>query len=107
AIDALLAEDTPWRCFGSLAWQHVTGLPYLTNASDLDLLVYCSCEAQATQATRVLSDIAAHAPMRIDAELISSTGAAVQWREWSSGVLELLVKSHQGPSVIPREALFG
>ncbi|RAZ92363.1 malonate decarboxylase holo-[acyl-carrier-protein] synthase [Mesorhizobium hawassense] len=106
AIDALLAEGISWRCFGSLAWQHLTGLPYLTDASDLDLLIHCSTEAQAELATRALSIVAARAPMEIDAELISSTGVAVQWREWTSGATELLVKSLAGPAMTAREALF-
>lgn len=105
-IDALLAEGISWRCYGSLAWQHITGLPYLTNSSDLDLLVCCSSHAQAAQATGLLANISAHAPMRIDAELTSSAGAAVQWREWSSGAAELLAKSNAGATFVTREALF-
>lgn len=105
-IEALLAEGISWRCFGSLAWQYLTGLSYLTNASDLDLLVRCASDAEAARATAVLSDVAARAPMRIDAELVSPLGAAVQWREWSSRATELLAKSQTGPAIVAREALF-
>src|SRR5438552_2051811 len=37
-IDRLLRLCPQTRTFGSLAWQHLTGLPYLSDGSDLDLL---------------------------------------------------------------------
>ncbi len=106
AIAALLEADLSCRCFGSLAWQYLTGLSYLTDTSDLDLLVECRSSADAMRATALLNDIAEHAPMRIDAELVTPCGTAVQWREWLSGNPELLVKSHAGSALIAREALF-
>jgi phosphoribosyl-dephospho-CoA transferase len=101
-----LEADTSCRCFGSLAWQYLTGLSYLTDTSDLDLLVECRSSADAMRATALLNDIAERAPMRIDAELVTPCGTAVQWREWLSGNPELLVKSHAGSALIAREALF-
>jgi len=105
-IGALLEADASCRCFGSLAWQHLTGLSYLTGTSDLDLLVACRSSMDATRTTALLNDIAEHAPMRIDAELITPLGTAVQWREWLSGNPEILTKSHTGSALIAREALF-
>ncbi|MGO4570125.1 malonate decarboxylase holo-[acyl-carrier-protein] synthase [Rhizobium sp. 2YAF20] len=106
AIGALLEADVSCRCFGSLAWQYLTGLSYLTGTSDLDLLVACRSSVDATRTTALLNDVAERAPMRIDAELITPRGTAVQWREWLSGNPELLVKSHTGSALIAREALF-
>ncbi|MEG8031297.1 malonate decarboxylase holo-[acyl-carrier-protein] synthase [Sphingomonas aurantiaca] len=37
-IAALVARDPDTRCFGSLAWAHLTGVPYLSETSDLDLV---------------------------------------------------------------------
>ncbi|NTJ61750.1 malonate decarboxylase holo-[acyl-carrier-protein] synthase [Agrobacterium rhizogenes] len=105
-IDALLEAAPSCRCFGSLAWQYLTGLSYLTDTSDLDLLVRCHSGADAIRVTALLNDIAECAPMRIDAELIALCGMAVQWREWQSENPELLVKSHTGSALIAREALF-
>ncbi|NLS16281.1 malonate decarboxylase holo-[acyl-carrier-protein] synthase [Rhizobium sp. P40RR-XXII] len=105
-IGALLEADASCRCFGSLAWQYLTGLSYLTGTSDLDLLVACRSSMDATRMTALLNDIAVHAPMRIDAELITPSGTAVQWREWLSGNPEILIKSHTGSALIAREALF-
>ncbi|TWB56270.1 malonate decarboxylase holo-[acyl-carrier-protein] synthase [Nitrospirillum viridazoti] len=105
-IEALLAADPSWRCFGSLAWQHLTGLPYLTDTSDLDLLITCASGADAARVTAALGGIAAWAPVRLDAELLSLDGSAVQWREWLSDAPHLLVKTRSGPALVAREALF-
>ncbi|MBB3285051.1 MULTISPECIES: malonate decarboxylase holo-[acyl-carrier-protein] synthase [Rhizobium] len=106
AIGTLLESAPSCRCFGSLAWQYLTGLSYLADTSDLDLLVECGSDADARRVTALLTDVAERAPMRIDAELITPCGTAVQWREWLSGNPELLVKSHTGSALIAREALF-
>ena len=105
-IGTLLESAPSCRCFGSLAWQYLTGLSYLTDTSDLDLLVECRSGADARQVTALLTDVAEHAPMRIDAELITPSGTAVQWREWLTENPELLVKSHTGSALIARETLF-
>jgi len=106
AIGTLLESTPSCRCFGSLAWQYLTGLSYLADTSDLDLLVECGSDADARRVTALLTDVAERAPMRIDAELITPCGTAVQWREWLSKNPELLVKSHTGSALIAREALF-
>ena len=69
-IDQLLELDASARAYGSLVWQHATGLGYLSATSDLDLLwriaAGSSCEA-------LLAGIAAierQAPMRIDGEVL-------------------------------------
>ncbi|TWB34562.1 malonate decarboxylase holo-[acyl-carrier-protein] synthase [Nitrospirillum pindoramense] len=105
-IDALLSREPAWRCFGSLAWQHLTGLPYLTATSDLDLLIPCPTQADAARLTTALAEIAVEAPMRLDAELLSPAGAGVQWREWMSDAPDLLVKTAEATTLVPREGVF-
>ncbi|MET4603191.1 phosphoribosyl-dephospho-CoA transferase [Bradyrhizobium sp. JR4.1] len=81
------------RVFGSLAWQSLTGLDYVTDRSDLDVLFEFHRE---TDIDRFVADVAAietDAPMRLDGELMGADGAAVNWREFQSGTSELLVKS--------------
>ena len=81
------------RVFGSLAWQSLTGLDYVTDRSDLDVLFEFHRE---TDIDRFVADVAAietDAPMRLDGELMGADGAAVNWREFHSGTSELLVKS--------------
>ncbi len=81
------------RVFGSLAWQSLTGLDYVTDRSDLDVLFEFHRE---TDIDRFVADVAAietDAPMRLDGELMGADDAAVNWREFHSGTSELLVKS--------------
>ncbi len=54
-IDLLVRLLLETRTFGSLAWQHLTGLPYLSDGSDLDLLWPLS---SARRANTLPSDIA-------------------------------------------------
>lgn len=81
------------RVFGSLAWHALTGLAYVTTASDLDLLVRVRRDTDVRELTDDLSAIDAAAPMRLDGELMRDDGAAVSWRELHSGAREILVKT--------------
>lgn len=81
------------RLFGSLAWRALTGLNYLTDRSDLDLLLQVNAETDIPGFVAELARIEGLAPMRLDGELIRRDGAAVNWREVHSGAGEILVKS--------------
>ena len=90
------------RVFGSLAWQSLTGLDYVTDRSDLDVLFEFRGE---TDIDRFVADVAAienEAPMRIDGELMRADGAAVNWRELHGGGSELLVKSIESVILLGR-----
>ncbi|SFI76371.1 malonate decarboxylase holo-[acyl-carrier-protein] synthase [Bradyrhizobium sp. cf659] len=93
-LDGLaLRHSVDARVFGSLAWQSLTGLDYVTGRSDLDVLFEFRSE---TDIDRFVADVAAietSAPMRLDGELMGADGAAVNWREVYGGASELLVKS--------------
>jgi phosphoribosyl-dephospho-CoA transferase len=103
-IDLLLQLLPETRTYGSLAWQHLTGLPYLSDSSDLDLLWPLSA---AKQARTLLSDIARigkQAPMRLDGEIIGPAGG-VQWRELTgTDEDEILVKGPAGVTTTTRTA---
>ena len=105
-IAALLLCDPKMRCFGSLAWQHLTGLDYLTDTSDIDLILECAAPAIADARAAKIESVDAAAPMRIDAELVAPDGAAVQWREWRSDADQLLAKSPAAARLVDRTALF-
>lgn len=102
----LLCVDAGTRCFGSLAWQFLTGLPYLTSTSDLDLIWTAGSAGEADALLDRIAQIARRAPMRIDGELLTPSGRAVQWREWQSGAAEIVAKSGDGVELIRRKALF-
>ena len=88
------------RIFGSLAWRALTGLDYLTDTSDLDLLLPIRCGSDLVRLTADLAAIEAMAPMRLDGELMRDDGAGVNWRELHTGARELLVKSSDGVALL-------
>lgn len=79
-IDRLLRLCPATRTFGSLAWQHLTGLPYLSDTSDLDLLWPLSSARQANTLAPEIARIARQAPIKLDGEIVGPAGG-VQWRE--------------------------
>ncbi|HWT97409.1 MAG TPA: phosphoribosyl-dephospho-CoA transferase MdcG domain-containing protein, partial [Terriglobales bacterium] len=89
--------------FGSLAWQHLTDLSFLSAGSDLDLL----WPLPASGLDGLLTAIARldrHAPMRIDGELIGTQGG-VNWRELhDSAGNEVLLKGRHDVCMIARNA---
>lgn len=93
-IASLLVALPALRCFGSLVWQHLTGLAYISDTSDLDLFAECRNPAEADTVATALQAIAPTARPGLDGELASPDGAAVQWREWASGAAMVVVKSN-------------
>jgi phosphoribosyl-dephospho-CoA transferase len=113
-VVALLAlgdaiKVTP-RVFGALLWQHTTGLPYLSEQSDLDLLWQISDEHTALSLVEQLRRLDAESPVRLDGELELPDGAGVNWRELAQSRADpgdgLLVKTMDGVEVRTRAALF-
>lgn len=101
-IDRLLELDADARAYGSLAWQHATGLGYLSATSDLDLLWRCTAGSACEALLTGIAAIERQAPMRIDGEVMAADGGAVHWRELQSGVAEVLVKRLDDVVVLPR-----
>jgi len=90
------------QIFGSLLWQSITGLVYITPSSDLDLLLPRVEAVDLPALTSGLAEIEATSPMRIDGELVRHDGAAVNWRELHLCASELLVKTASGAEMIDR-----
>jgi phosphoribosyl-dephospho-CoA transferase len=91
------------RVFGSLAWQTLTGLDYLSDRSDLDLLLDVHRDTDLDGLAAGIAEIEAVAPMRLDGELMREDGAAVNWREFHAGAGEVLVKSIDGVGLLDKE----
>lgn len=103
-IELLLKLLPGTRTYGSLAWQHLTGLPYLSDSSDLDLLWPLSSAEQARTLPSDIARVAKQAPMRLDGEIAGPAGA-VQWRELTgTDEDEIIVKSSAGVSSATRAA---
>jgi phosphoribosyl-dephospho-CoA transferase len=96
--------------FGALLWEHVTGLPYLTAGSDLDLLWQVPDEAAAGSLIHVLLlRLDARGPVRLDGELMLPEGAGVKWRELAQAngpAATVLAKAMHGVEARPRVGLF-
>ena len=102
SIARLVALDPLTRVFGSLAWQHLTGLPYLSAGSDLDLLWRLPPGDEMDALLAGIAAIARDAPMRIDGEITGAVGG-VQWRELAeSGVGDIAVKGLHEISLMSR-----
>ena len=80
----------------------LTGLDYLTDRSDLDLLLDVRRETDLDRFAADVAAIEADAPMRLDGELMRDDGAAVNWREFHAGAREVLVKSIDGVVLLDR-----
>jgi len=101
-IERLVALSPDVRCFGSLAWQYLTGLHYLSATSDLDLLWPLPASGTLDDLLTEIAEIDAKAPMRIDGEIVAPAGA-VNWRELHEITNnDVLLKSLDGVSMLPR-----
>ena len=88
-IDALVAVGARGgvepAAFGSLLWQHLTGLAYLTPHSDLDVLWPIPANFDVHSLICNIAQVQRDAPLRIDGEIIFPDGSAVNWRElWNA-----------------------
>lgn len=101
-IERLLRLQEGVRCYGSLAWQHLTGLPYLRDDSDIDLLWRHESIRSSEALLGEVQAIEAEAPMRIDGELVAADGVAVNWREVHSNASQVLAKALDCIAVVSR-----
>ena len=88
------------QVFGSLMWRALTGLSYVTDESDLDLLLQVHPHTDLLALVEEIAAIERLAPMRIDGELVREDGVAVNWRELLGGARDVLVKSDAGVDLL-------
>jgi phosphoribosyl-dephospho-CoA transferase len=100
--DLGLRHSADARVVGSLAWQALTGLTYLTPQSDLDFVLHTRPDTDLPRLAASIQTIETAAPMRLDGELIRTDDAAVSWREFNAGACQLLVKTAAGVALIDR-----
>jgi phosphoribosyl-dephospho-CoA transferase len=90
------------RVHGSLAWQHLTGEPYLTAASDLDLLLAAGSRWQLSAALRMLQLWERRTGLKADAEMVLPAGG-VAWRELAGGAAQVVAKREASVALLSRE----
>ena len=81
-VAALGGHGLRAHVYGSLGWQHLTGLGYLHARSDADLWLAVDSAEQADAAVAALQACAS--TLRLDGELHLPGGQAVAWREWAA-----------------------
>jgi phosphoribosyl-dephospho-CoA transferase len=97
------------RGFGSAAWQALTGLAYLHDDSDIDLLLAPASAAQLDATLALFERWERNARRRIDAEIVFDGDRAVAWREWvrAADGSVVLAKAREGAALVPRASLVG
>ncbi|HVO88469.1 MAG TPA: malonate decarboxylase holo-[acyl-carrier-protein] synthase, partial [Casimicrobiaceae bacterium] len=93
------------RAYGSLAWQALSGLSYVNESSDLDVLAFASDTPALQCALLALRHAETIAPMRVDGEIVFPGGNAVAWREWAAASARVLVKHVRGVALCSRASL--
>lgn len=81
-LAALLADagSINLHAYGSLALQAITSLPYLSDASDIDLLLSPASVQELDAGMHLLQSHQQQLPL--DGEIVFPDGAAVAWKEW-------------------------
>lgn len=74
------AANMHLRVYGSLAMEAITGLPYVSPTSDVDILFHPASRRQLENGLAILDRHASLLPL--DGEIVFPGGAAVSWKEW-------------------------
>jgi len=98
--------------FGSLLWEHHTGLTYLSPSSDLDVIWLAHGDCDIANLLCGIARIERAAPMRIDGEVVFAQGVAANWGELhkalsEDGPAEILVKTMDGVRIVKPRCLPG
>jgi phosphoribosyl-dephospho-CoA transferase len=104
---AAVEKGVAFRVFGSAVWQVLTGLPYLTERSDLDLLWHPAQREELDVGVALLAAWQRATGVRADGEIVFGDDAAVSWREWRlcAGCQCVLVKDLTSVTLRTRDAL--
>jgi len=97
------------RGFGSAAWQAITGLAYLRDGSDVDLLFTPQTRSQLDAMLARFERFERTTQLRVDAEIRFAGDAAVAWREWRDARdgSRVIAKALHGATLVARADLFG
>jgi phosphoribosyl-dephospho-CoA transferase len=91
---------------GSLLWQHLTGLEYLHDASDIDVLWRVRSLSQALAIADALPGIEQRTGIRVDGEILSARGWGVHWREFGTQAPEMLVMTRRNAQIRSKADVF-
>lgn len=109
------AWGLPLRVFGSLAWHSFAAASregwdtgYLTQMSDVDLLLELRTLGEARDACRAFARLEDdHPALRLDGEFVFPDASAVSWREFASCPDRILVKRLRDVALLPFSEIGG
>jgi phosphoribosyl-dephospho-CoA transferase len=93
-LSVVEAANLPLQTFGSYAWQHFTGLSYVTSHSDIDLIVPIH-RREGWRRFRELMNEAQKTDRRVDLEIMLNGDASFHWREFVAPGKQLLFKGNR------------
>jgi phosphoribosyl-dephospho-CoA transferase len=91
---------------GSLGWEKITGLSYLTDKSDLDLLFIVNSKSEFSKINDILSEWHPNAKGKYDIEIMLSNGNGFLWKEYRQSSGNMLVKGNSQVFTASLEQLF-
>jgi phosphoribosyl-dephospho-CoA transferase len=93
-LSVIEAAKLSLQTFGSYAWQHYTGLSYVTPNSDIDLVVPIN-RREDWQRFRQLMSETQTTDQRVDLEINLNGDASFNWREFAAPGPQLLFKGNR------------
>lgn len=99
-----MARGIQLRVYGSVSLQALTRQGYLSDTSDIDLLLYPSTAKELEDVLQLVSSSAKVLPL--DGEIVFPSGQAVAWKEWlgaqsAGGQYRVLVKDTEAVRLLP------
>lgn len=106
-----LQQQIKFRVYGSLAWQYLTGQPYMSEQTAIEILFIPRTTEQLIAGMRLLTHHAKTMPLA--GEMTFPSGHAVAWKEWTyfpsettpSDDIRVLVKHVEQVRVMSQRAL--
>ena len=92
-LSVIKAAKLPLQTYGSYAWQHFTGLPYVTPNSDIDLIVPINRREDWRRFRQLMSETQ-KTDQRVDLEIMLNGDASFHWREFDAPGRQLLFKGN-------------
>jgi phosphoribosyl-dephospho-CoA transferase len=93
-LSVIDAVGLPLQTFGSYAWQHYSGLSYVTPHSDIDLIVPINRREDWRRFRQLMSETQ-KTDQRVDLEIILNGDASFHWREFEAPGKQLLFKGNR------------
>jgi phosphoribosyl-dephospho-CoA transferase len=90
------------QVFGSVFWSYEGGESYMTENSDIDLLISPAQNCDLSKLAKELCSLSEEIDLRLDGEFEFLNAYSVSWKEFASNATELLIKTDLGPKMMSR-----